>query len=192
VDVLWAPYAPKSEPQTMDELANVVARIPAAVPPRPTAPRTVEIPAPTSGAAAKTNQSDAGISLGSWGHRTQASSDPNKHPTRNRTDRDASLPPKSSSIGLLFSCSIRFFLRFFKHIIGVLQSVNDRTLVYGPDTWKVRPCASGITLSCGNVDEDDRSQDLVQFRLGRESRKEDVAVSISYSIFGHCSGRLVR
>ena len=117
------------------------------------------------------DQSDAKISLGSGVYLTQASSDPNKHPARNRAGRHASHLPMSSGLGLLLSCGIRFFLRLFKHVIGVLQSMNDQTLVHSPNTWKIRPRTSRVTLSFGNVDEDDRSQDLVQFRLGRESRK---------------------
>jgi hypothetical protein len=154
----------------MEELANVVARMPAVVPPRPTAPRTVEIPAPTNGAAVwrSIRRRDK---FRVRGQLTQASSDPNKHPTCNRTDRHTSHPPTSSSLGLFLSCGVRFFLRLFKHIIGVLQSVDDRALVYSPNSWKVCPCTSGITLSFGNVDEDDGSQNLVQFRLGWESRK---------------------
>jgi hypothetical protein len=39
--------------------------------------------------------------------------------------------------------------------------MNDRALVYGPDAWKVCARAGGIALRCGNVDEDDRGEDLV-------------------------------
>jgi len=128
------------------------------------------------------NGSDAKEGSGSRGHHTQASSDPDKHPTGNRTDGDPSLPPKGPSIGLLFPSSIRFSPRFFKHIIRVPQSANDRTLVYRPDAREVRPCTGGVTLSCGDVGEDDRSEDLVQFRLGREALKGCRGVDIVFDL----------
>ena len=128
------------------------------------------------------NGSDTEVGLGSRGYHTQTSSDPNKHPTGDRTDSDASLPPKRSSIGLLFPCGIRFFLCFLEHIIGVPQRVNDRTLVYSPDAREVRPRTSGVTLSFGDVDEDDCSEDLVQFRLWRKGLERCCGVDIVFNL----------
>lgn len=121
--------------------------------------------------------------MGSRGHNTQASSHPNKHPAGNCTDSDASLPPKGTSIGFLFPRSIRFFLRFLKYIVGVSQSVDDRSFVYGPDAWQVCARTSRVTLSFGDVNEDDRGEDLVQFRLRREGLKGCCGVDIVFNLW---------